>query len=344
MARSGRLRFETPAPQRGAGPRRIALLVFPGVEALDVSGPAAVFCGVNRLRAMAAPAVVPAYDVQVIGPDRRPIRTADGLRLLPDLEYGALRGRPDTVLVAGGPEVDAALRDPHLLRTVARLGRTARRIGSVCTGSFVLAAAGLLDGRRATTHWAFADRFATRFPAVHVDAEPIYIRDGNVYSSAGVSAGMDLALALVEEDLGRDVALEVARALVLYLRRPGGQSQFSALLHAEAAAGSALRDLQIWISRNPDADLPVPALARRAAMSPRNFARVFRRDTGTTPARFVERLRVDAARRRLEGTAASVKEIARACGFGSVETMRVAFLRTLGVPPSAYRERFHTHS
>src|SRR5262249_52522221 len=195
------------------------------------------------------------------------------------------------------------------------------------TGTFILAATGLLDGRRATTHWAWCASLASMFPAVHVDPDPIFVRDGNLYSSAGVTAGMDLALSLVEEDLGRTAALETARQLVLFLRRPGGQSQFSAQLSAQAAERQPLRELVAWIVDHPDADLSVEALARRAAMSPRHFARVFTREVGTTPARYVETVRVEAARRRLEEATNGVDAIADACGFGTAETMRRALLR-----------------
>jgi transcriptional regulator GlxA family with amidase domain len=215
-----------------------------------------------------------------------------------------------------------------------------RRLGAICTGSFVLAEAGLLDGRRVTTHWAWGTELARRYPRVLVDADPIFIRDGNIYTSAGVTAGMDLALALVEEDYGREAALQVARELVLYLRRPGGQSQFSTLLVAQESNREPLRELQTWIVEHVDADLSVSALARRMAMSPRHFARVFTHAVGMTPGQFVEKVRIEAARRRLEESPHGVKTIAADCGFGSADTMRRAFLRTLRVAPVAYRGRF----
>jgi transcriptional regulator GlxA family with amidase domain len=214
-------------------------------------------------------------------------------------------------------------------------------VSSVCTGAFVLAKAGLLDGRRATTHWASCDRLAARYPAVTVEPDPIFVRDGNVYTSAGVTAGMDLALALVEEDLGRKTALEVARRLVLFVKRPGGQSQFSAQLAAQTADREPLRELQDWIGGNLDADLSVPALARRAHMSERNFARAFRRELGLTPAAYVEIARVESARMALESAATPVEVVARQAGFGTVETMRRAFHRRLGVGPADYRARFN---
>ena len=233
------------------------------------------------------------------------------------------------------------LRSTNLMRWLRREGPRARRLTSVCTGAFLLAAAGLLDGRRATTHWGVWEQLRDAFPAVDVDPDPIFIRDGNVYTSAGVTAGMDLALALVEEDVGRATALAIARRLVMFLKRPGGQSQFSAGISVELARRDSLRDLQVWIVEHPDADLSVDALAKRVGMSPRNFARVFARELRMTPARFVERTRVDAARRRLEESVNGVESVANECGFRSAETMRRAFIRSVRVSPVQYRSRFH---
>jgi len=215
-----------------------------------------------------------------------------------------------------------------------------RRVASVCSGALLLAEAGLLDDRRATTHWADCARLAERYPQVAVESDPIYVRDGNVSTSAGVTAGMDLALALIEEDHGPEIALKTARALVLFVRRPGGQSQFSAQLTAGPARREPLRDVQAHIAEHPAADLSVPALAARAYMSERNFARAFRAETGMTPAAYVEASRVERARRELETTDLSVQAVAARCGFGTVETMRRAFGRRLGVNPAAYRDRF----
>lgn len=329
----------SPSTPQGA-PRTVAVLVYPEVEGLDVAGPSAVFAGANRIVASRQPQATPPYRIVLVASATDPLHTSDGLTLVPDRRYAGWRSPVDTLLVAGSPEIERHLGDRGLIRALRTLAARARRVGSVCTGSFLLAAAGLLDGRRATTHWAYAARLAERYPAITVDADSIYLRDGNIYSSAGVSAGMDLSIALVEEDLGRDVALEVARALVLYMRRPGGQAQFSTLLAAQTANRSPITDLQLWIAEHLGADLSVSALAERVAMSPRNFARVFVQDTGLTPARFVERLRVEAARRALEDSAAGVKAIAAASGFGTVEAMRLAFLRTVRVGPAAYRERF----
>src|SRR5207302_4585513 len=222
--------------------------------------------------------------------------------------------------------------------------RTARRTAAVCTGAFLLARAGLLEGRRATTHWSAAAELARRYPEVRVDAEPIFLRDGDVWTSAGVTAGMDLALALVEEDLDRDAALTIARHLVLFLRRPGNQSQFSATLAAQQPVREPLREVQRQVVEHIAGEHSVETMARRAHMSPRHFARAFRAETGLTPARYVERVRLEAARRWLEDTSEPVASIATACGFGSAETMRRVFLRALGVAPAEYRRRFQAPS
>jgi transcriptional regulator GlxA family with amidase domain len=218
--------------------------------------------------------------------------------------------------------------------------RSARRVCAVCTGAFLLAEAGLLDGRRAVTHWGSCDALQQPYPRITVERDPIFLRDGKVWTSAGVTAGIDLALALVEEDLGRAMALRVARHLVVFLKRPGGQSQFSAMLESQAQGDGAFGDLHDWMARRLADDLGVDALAARAGMSPRNFARVYAKRMGTTPAKAVERLRVDAARRALEETDASIESIADRCGFGDEERMRRSFLRSLGVPPRHYRARF----
>jgi transcriptional regulator GlxA family with amidase domain len=248
--------------------------------------------------------------------------------------------RHDTLVVAGGEGSRRATADAEIVDWIARASRRARRTTSVCTGSYLLAAAGLLDGRRATTHWAFADSFSERYPAVDLDPEPVFVRDGDVWTSAGVTAGMDLALALVEDDLGPEVALTVARALVVFLKRPGGQSQFSGALTAQQATRPALRELQAWIVGHLDEDLSVAALAERARLSERSFARAFRHEVGQTPAAYVEALRVERARTLLEDGAESLDAVARGAGFGSAEVLRRAFHRRVGVGPAAYRERF----
>jgi transcriptional regulator GlxA family with amidase domain len=246
----------------------------------------------------------------------------------------------DTLVVAGGEGTRAAVADEGLVAWLAAAAPRVRRVASVCTGAFLLARAGLLDGRRATTHWAWCDELSRRFPAIAVEPDPIFVADGPFRTSAGVTAGMDLALSLVEEDLGPRAALRVARELVLFVRRPGGQAQFSAGLAAQAVEHAPLRELQAWIADHLDEDLSVPALARRTHMTERSFARAYARETGRTPAVRVELLRVERARMLLETTPAGVEAVAARCGFGTVETMRRAFARRLGVAPAAYRSRF----
>jgi transcriptional regulator GlxA family with amidase domain len=243
-------------------------------------------------------------------------------------------------VIAGGEGARRAAEDPAIVAMVRRAAARAKRVASVCTGSFVLAAAGLLDRRRATTHWAYCDALAQAYPRVTVERDPIFVRDGRVWTSAGVTAGIDLALAMVEDDLGRDVASLVAKHLVVFVRRAGGQSQFSAQLAAQAAERPGLRELQAWIVEHPDAALDVPALAHKAGMSVRHFGRTFRAEVGLSPAAYVERVRVETARRLLETTARSIDEVAAAAGFGTPEALRRAFARRVGVSPREYRNRF----
>ena len=250
----------------------------------------------------------------------------------------------DTLIVPGGRGTRPLVADETLLGWISQTTSHVRRTASVCTGAFLLAAAGLLDGRRATTHWASAEALARSYPAVQVDPDPIFLRDGNIWTSAGVTAGMDLALALVEDDLDRDAALEIARHLVLFLRRPGNQSQFSATLAAQEPEREPLREVQRLVVEDVAAEHSVEAMAARAHMSPRHFARSFRAEIGVTPARYVERVRLEAARRRLEDTAEPIAAIASGCGFGTAETMRRVFLRALEVGPAEYRRRFQSRS
>jgi transcriptional regulator GlxA family with amidase domain len=310
---------------------RVIVFVFDGLQPLDAVGPHEVL-------------VAGGYAVELVSADGRSVRSRSGLRLEVDGSLAAVRGTVDTLVVAGGDGVGEALADPEVIRHVRRLSARARRVASVCSGAFVLAHAGLLDGRRATTHWQHCDRLARLYPSVTVEPDPIFVRDGDVWTSAGVTAGMDLALALVEEDRGREVALAIARRLVMFAQRPGGQAQFSAALKAQTADTDVLRDLQAWLPDHLDEDLTVAQLARRVAMSPRHFAREFATEVGTTPARYVEELRVEAARRLLESTRRGVEDVALACGFGSAETMRRAFLRLVHVSPADYRRRFNKES
>lgn len=314
--------------------RRVVLTIFPGLQGLDLMGPLEVFAGANRELGRED------YELVVTATTPGLVATSSGAHLLADIALHDVRGPIDTLVVVGGDGTREALGDPALLGGVARLARRARRVTSVCSGAFVLAAAGLLDGRRATTHWQVSDLLATTFPAVQVDPDPIWVQDGNVYTSAGVTSGMDLALALVEEDHGRDVALAIARRFVLFLRRPGNQSQFSAQLGAQLAERDGVRDAQRHVAEHPEADCSVGALARMAHMSERNFTRVFTAEVGVTPARYVERVRVETARRLLEDTDDGVEAVAAASGFGTAETMRRAFLRVVRTSPSEYRRRF----
>ncbi|MFE6097512.1 GlxA family transcriptional regulator [Streptomyces massasporeus] len=311
-------------------PRTVLAVLFDDLQSLDVTGPLEVFAGADRI----SPG---AYRIRTASLDGTPVRTTSGLTLVPDQSLTGASD-PDILLVPGGP---GSLRpDPRLVDWVRERGPRAARLVSVCTGAAVLAGAGLLDGRRATTHWAYCERIARDHPAVEIDPDPVYVRDGHISTSAGVTAGIDLALALVEEDLGRDAALTIARHLVVFLRRPGNQAQFSAQLAAQTARREPLRDVQRWITDHPDADLSVDTLADRARLSPRHFARAFRAETGMTPGRYVDRVRLEHARRLLEDTADGVEEIARTSGYGTPEAMRRAFVRTLGTPPAEYRRRF----
>jgi len=327
-------------PSSPRADRTIAVLAFPGVQALDVVGPLEVFGRAARWLREERGDSGQAYATLVIARRRGPLASSSGYSLVADRALSRLREPVDTLLVAGGQGVRALLDDRALHAWLRAARRRVRRFGSVCTGALLLARAGLLDGRRATTHWRSCAQLAAEHPEVRVEPDRIFVRDRGVYTSAGVTAGMDLALAMVEEDHGREVALSVARELVLFARRPGGQSQFSAQLSAQLAERDAIRDLQAFALEHPEAELSVPALARRAAMSPRNFARVFAREVGATPARWIEGVRVETARRRMEEGRAGVEAVAEACGFGTREALRRAFRRRLGVAPREYRQRF----
>jgi transcriptional regulator GlxA family with amidase domain len=315
--------------------RRVAIVVFERLQALDALGPAEVFSQASRLDG-------PGYSVELVGAS--PVTTTSGFSVGPVGAFADCRGPLDTLMIAGGTGIGEAERDEQLVAWVRDAAGRARRVTSVCTGAFILARAGLLDGRRATTHWAYCDRLARRHPLVSVDPDPIYVRDGDVYTSAGVTAGMDLALALVEEDMGAAAAMEVARRLVLFARRPGGQAQFSVQLAAPPAPPGPVRELQAWIAEHVDADLSAAALAERAHISQRTLARAFARELGMTPAAYVESVRVERARAKLEAGGTPLAAIARGCGFGTAETMRRAFHRRLGVSPADYRTRFTTQT
>ncbi len=321
--------------------RRILFVAGPGTEILDLVGPLQVFARASDMYCRAHPGRPPIYSVEVVSiSSRRSLVANCGLHFAADNTYRQVRGKIDTLLAAGGDAIEQDRVSPDAVRWLRTIARRTRRVGSVCTGAMLLAGAGLLEGRRATTHWNWCQTLIKRAPRTAVDPDPIFVRDDNVYTSAGVTAGMDLALALVEEDHGSQLALQVARNLVLYLRRPGGQSQFSAALSLQLTDRKPLLELEAWVLDNLSKPLTVPVLAQRVAMSPRNFARVFSQEMKTTPAKFVERLRVEAARRRLEESLNSMETIAAECGFGNVNSMRNVFQRTLRTSPGQYRRHF----
>ncbi|WP_407660895.1 GlxA family transcriptional regulator [Kitasatospora paracochleata] len=316
--------------------QRVVVVTYSGAQALDITGPVEVFDTANRLRAG-----LDGYRIEFVSADGPRVRTSAGLVM----EAEALatgEGPIDTLLVPGGWGLYETLADRELVDWIARAAGRSRRVVSVCGGAFLLAEAGVLDGRRATTHWAYCDELARRYPGVAVDRGPIFVWDGNVATSAGVSTGIDLALALVEADHGASFALEVARFLVLFLKRNGGQSQFSAVLDAQLADRPPIRAAQEWIQENLAAPLPVPEVARRANMSVRNFARVFRREVGVSPGQYIERLRIAQARHLLESTELTVGQVARRCGFASAETFLRSFGRLVDLTPQEYRRRFQT--
>jgi transcriptional regulator GlxA family with amidase domain len=323
--------------------RLIVVLAFDGVQLLDVAGPVQTFASANEI---AKDAHHIPYRIIVASRRGGPISTSSGLPLLTRPIASATRNAEiDTFLVPGGPGVHAAAQDPKIVDWVVGQSSAVRRIASVCTGAFLLAQAGILAGRRATTHWKSCSRLQQRYPDIRVEPDPIYVREGKIWTSAGITAGIDLSLALVEEDLGRSVAMQVARHLVVFLNRPGGQSQFSVSLEAQAAAadGNApnhFAPLHGWIAEHLADDLRVERLAEQAGMSPRTFARIYADRMGITPARMVEKIRVEAVRRTLEETDMPLKRIALICGFGQEERLRRAFARQVGTTPAEYRRRF----
>ncbi|MFJ9645499.1 GlxA family transcriptional regulator [Streptomyces sp. NPDC004244] len=321
--------------------RRVVIAVFPDVDLLDVTGPAEVFALADRETGGRA-----GYRVQLAGPASGPVATSAGVRLVTDLAFADVDGVLDTLLVPGAvdlhPDGPVARIDPDVVAWIKTAAPLARRVASVCVGAHLLAAAGLLDGRTATTHWSTAARLAADHPAVTVDPDPIFVRCGNVWTGAGISACMDLALAMVAEDLGEEVALAVARQLVMYLKRQGGQSQFSVPLSRPVASRRDIDELRVFISDHLDGDLSTAALAERMRLSERHFARIFRQETGTPPGAYVEAVRVEAARRLLESTDQPLDRVAAASGLGSVETLHRALRRQIGTTPAAYRRRFRT--
>ncbi len=322
--------------------RKVGFLIFPDFEILDLCGPRDVFFYANPVLTMMGRAEEPGYQLFVIAAQAGPVRAQCGLEITATHGCAEIDDGLDTLVVAGGTGMLKASEDPRLIDWLKHMSPRVRRMASVCSGAFLLAAAGLLNNRRATTHWLFCDQLSEAYSALRVERDRIFVRDGAVYTSGGITSGIDLALALVEEDLGRDVPRAVAGMMVVYLRRPGGQTQFSPFLRPEPGNCRDIGELKSWILGHAGEDLSVERLAGQLSMSPRNFARRFLEETGDTPAKFVELARVEAARCSLEQTALSLDAVAKECGFGTAERMRRAFQRLLDVGPREYRERFQS--
>lgn len=318
--------------------RRILIVVVPPIEEMDLVAPLQVFSAANRL----AERKIYSLEIATNGKALEVPGEGGMLCFVAQQRIQEVKGSIDSVLLVCGVGT-RLLRDRELSQWLKTIAPAVRRLGGVCVGSFLLAEAGLLNGKKATSHWRFGKELAKRYPQVQVDSEPIWVRDGNIYTSAGISAGIDLALAWLEEDCGSALAHEVAREFVLFLRRPGGQEQLSVSLAKQASDMRSIQELQVWIADHVDANLSVQALAERVAMSVRNFERVFTREIGCTPARYVAQVRVEAARRALEDTDKSIEQIARNCGFVSADLMRRAFTRCIGITPARYRNRFATN-
>jgi transcriptional regulator GlxA family with amidase domain len=334
---------ERPAPEITRS-RRIGFLIYPGCDVVDVCGPSDAFYFADSFLPRFGRPTESGYEAVILAATAGPVRTLCGLELVATRSYRDINDGLDTLIVAGGVlSVEQATRDPSLVEWVRSMAPRVRRLVSVCTGAYILAAAGLLNHRRVTTHWMFAEGLATAYPSIEVDSSLLFARDGNIYSSGGITAGIDLALALIEEDLGREIALAAARMLVVFPRRPGGQSQFSAHMSwGEINPRPDIAELQTWMLGNPGADLSVSSLADRMGMSPRNFSRLFHSETGKTPGEFAERARADAARMKLEQTVVPIETIAEECGFGNAERMRRTFQRLYDVSPHDYRARFRS--
>jgi transcriptional regulator GlxA family with amidase domain len=309
--------------------RKVVIIGPPPVQVLDVTGPMEVFCN------------APGYDVQIGNPGvENYLLTNRGLSLTGAIPIKEIKGPIDTLVIAGGTGAETGVYDEEFVSWITEAGARSRRVASICTGAFLLAAAGLLDGKEAVTHWRFCDQLAKEFPKVKVRPEPIFLRDGSVYTSAGITAGIDLSLALVEEDHGHKAALDVARFLVMFLVRPGGQAQFSHMLSRQAVTSQPLRELQVWMLENLQADLSVDSLAEKIGMSPRHFTRICLKETQMNPGQFVDRMRVEAAQQLIDSSTMGLKEIADQCGFATADSMRRVFLRVLGVTAGEYTKRF----
>lgn len=309
--------------------RKVVIVGPPPVQVLDVTGPLEVFSN------------APGYEIQLANPGiERELRTHRSLVLANAIPIAEIRGAIDTLIIAGGPGAESGIYDPGFVAWIAKAAKQSRRVASICTGAFLLAEAGLLNGKQAVTHWSFCDRLAKEYPKITVRPEPIYLRDGCIYTSAGITAGIDLSLALVEEDHGHETALKIARFLVMFLVRPGGQAQYSHMLSHQAVTSKPLRELQVWMLQHLKENLSVESLAERIGMSSRNFTRVCLRETGMNPGQFVDRMRVEAAQQLIDSSSRGLKEVADSCGFQSADAMRRTFLRVLGVTAAEDASRF----
>lgn len=324
--------------------KHIVIIVPPMTSILDVAGPLEVFAKTADYIKDYLPSIKESYTTHIVSTNSSNIvKTSSGLPIVCEGGIGSINYEIDTLLFAGKGEYDPKdLIVKPILDWLIENSNKIRRIGSICAGTFLLAEAGLLNGRRATSHWRVCDKLAMMYPDVKVEKDPIYVKDGNIYTSAGISTGMDLSLALVEEDFGREVAVMVARILVLYLKRPGNQSQFSNVLMHQTVDYEPIQTIQDWIIDHLDEQLTVEILAEKALMSPRNFARVFLRETGVTPAKYIEKMRLETARRRLEETRLTIDEISNECGIGNADGLRRLFLRHMKTTPSDYRRNFAT--
>lgn len=330
-------------------PKRISILAYPRSEILDITGPYEVFAFASWAIQKAETIKEPPYLIEVLAERPGPIKTLSGLDIVAHRSIHEVKKGIDTLIIPGGSfqgtdtadNNNASILENHdLLNWIKKMSTSVRRLVSVCSGAFLLAECGLLDHRRVTTHWDCCTSFQAKYRNVKLEPDKIYIRDDNIYTSGGITSGIDLSLSLIEEDWGREISLFVAKYLVMFLKRPGGQSQFSTYLAFESSKRPDLRELQAWIIAHPSEDLTVESLANRMAMSPRNFARTFQKETGITPAKFVELVRLDAARQFLENEKLSIEIVALKSGFGDYERMRRCFIKHLGVPPKDYRERF----
>ncbi|MGR9115576.1 MAG: GlxA family transcriptional regulator [Gammaproteobacteria bacterium] len=323
--------------------RTIGMVLYPFVESLDVTGPLEVFSFANMAMKSGGLVDQPVYQIELFAENPGPIKTLSGLEIVATRSYLDFQDDIDTLFIPGG-NTTAELANTELLAWINVMATKVRRLASVCIGAFILAECGLLDQRRATTHWGFCNTLRLKYPSVKVEPDKIFICDGDIYTSGGITAGIDLALSMVEEDWGHELALYVARDLVMFLKRPGGQSQFSAYLASESSKRMDIRDLQAWIIANPTENHHVDKLAERVAMSSRNFSRTFLQETGMTPGKFVEKVRIDAARHYLEQENLSIEAVATKAGFADAERMRRTFIRHLGVNPKSYRDRFCRHT